>query len=222
MTVVDQFVELFKPWHTDQGAVFAPDLVDFITTFAEMFEPYETYAEDEDDGTTGYSRMLDPQRAPVEGLPWLAQWVGERLPTGLTEDQMRQWILDAPNQIRGTKKGIARAAQRKLTGTKTVALHPRFKSDGTADVDWLTVFTLESETPDPNGVREDVLSVMPADIELDYAAVSEAIWSTVETYGTWADVAGAGTWADVASAAISTAGGWYVYTAADTTLAGGL
>jgi hypothetical protein len=195
-----------KPWWTQ-------DFEDWLTVIGEMFAPVEVLAADREDGTAGWSVMLDVDVAPSGGLPYLAQWVGERLPQGISEVAARQWIRDAPNQVRGTAEGIARAGQRHLTGTRTIMMHERYKIGGAADPDYLTVLTLESETASETTTRADLLSCMPADIQLDYDAVSGVIWATVESVGTWADVEAEGTWADVGVSGPSTAGGWRVWTA---------
>jgi phage tail-like protein len=52
--------------------------------------------------------LLDPQRARPEFLPWLARWVGLRIPPGLPLDAQRELIAHAVPlyQRRGTKAGL--------------------------------------------------------------------------------------------------------------------
>lgn len=209
MSIAEDLVAARKPWIRSQ------DEIDFLEVIGSQFVEFETYATGElDDPSPGWGIMWDVDNAPVKGLPWLAQFAGERLAVGIAEDDARRQIRDAPNQIRGTKNGIARAAQRHLTGHKTVMMHPRMKLDGTVDVDWLAMITLAGETPDPTQTRQDILGNMPADIQLDYESVTEAIWAEVASeWATWADVAADNaTWADVAQVTARTGGGWLVWT----------
>src|SRR3954452_18712789 len=106
-----------------------------------MFTEVELYAIAEDDDQ-GWVILFDPDRCPAPALPYLAQYVGERLPVGLSEPLQREWIKDAPNQRRGTPMSIFLAAQRKLTGSRLVSMRER---DG-GDPDKLTVVTYTAQT----------------------------------------------------------------------------
>lgn len=195
MSVADALTEALTPWRvTDPD-----DLGTYAQVLGRMFLPVEVYAADRDDGTPGWSVMLDPDLCPVAGLPYLAQWVGERLPVGLSEAEARQWIKDAPNQKRGTPTAMALAAFRRLTGSKSVMFRERTKPDGSVDVDHVTIKTFTTETPDPVGTLNDILFVSPADIQVHYSTQDGPTWGDVElAYATWADVEAANaTWADV-------------------------
>ena len=211
MSVADDWVNACLPWIT-------PDMEDLLRSIGEMWAPTELLVETRPDGTPGWAPIWDIDLCPgpddlVNGLPWLAQFVGERLPVGLTDAASRQWIKDAPNQRRGTAEAIARAGQRHLTGSKTLMMKERSKADGTPHEDYLTVMTMPNETIDLNITIQDLLSQMPADIELSYRASSIVLWSDVAEYGLWSDVLDANaTWTDVAAADITTIGGWRVWT----------
>lgn len=187
MALADDLVAAFEPWITT-------DLEDFLRALGSMFSEVELYAVDENDDMLGWSNLLDPDLCPVPALPYLAQYVGEQLPVGLTEAQQREWIKDAPNQRRGTVLGIVRAAQRTLTGTRLVAVNER-----EGDEDHLGIVTYTDQTPNPEQVRADILSVMPADIVLNYSNLGGQSWSSVKTnFATWQDVKDHyATWADV-------------------------
>lgn len=186
MSFADDYVAAFEPWSTS-------DLVDYLGAIASMFATVELYAFDTADDE-GWTILFDPARCPFEALGYLAQYVGETLPVGIDEVGAREWIEDAPNQLRGTNYAIFRAAQRKLTGQRTVTL---VENDGAVDA--LTVITYTGDTPDPAGTLADLLDVVPADTVLTYNTQDGQSWSDVATtYATWADVLAAKpTWEDV-------------------------
>lgn len=196
MTVTHDLLDAFEPWMT-------PDLGAFLRVIGGMFAEVERYAADGDEdsegaGTVGWGVMLDPDLCPAAGLPYLAQWVGERLPAGISEADARTWIKDAPNQDRGTPESIVRAAQRWLTGSRLVWLKERSKLDGTVDSDWIAVITYTSQTPNVQRVRDELRKVVPGDIEMDYATTASALWSAIDSRGTWGQVRAAyPTWAAV-------------------------
>lgn len=176
MSVAEQLVAAFEPWLTD-------DLQDYLEVIGEMFELVETYSDDDGDHP-GLTILLDPDRAPVDGLPYLAQYVGERLAVGLTEAAQREWIKDAPNQQRGSILSIARAAQRYLTGDRLVAIIER-----DTGADRLTVITFTNQTPDRDAVLRELLTVVPADITLTYVVSTGTTWSFVSsTYASWTTI----------------------------------
>lgn len=179
MSFADQYVERFEPWWTQ-------DLEDYLRAQASMFEQVELYAFDTDD-YEGWTILYDPDRCPYEALPHLAQYVGERLPTGIIDPAAREWLRDAPNKIRGTVLSLVWAAQRTLTGQRTVRVLER-----SADVDTITVVTYSAETPSEAAVLADLLTVVPADLILDYDMRDGQSWTDAfATPGvtTWADFA---------------------------------
>lgn len=168
-------------------------LRDYLRTIGEMFAEVELYSDDTDE-FEGWTILLDVDRAPAAALPYLAQYVGERIPVGITEEAARQWIRDAPNQRRGTLQSIVDASQRYLTGGKNVTVIQR---DGGPDK--LTVVSYTPETPDSARVLAELMTVVPADISLTYVVSAGQIWSQVIAVNPdWNDVmADYDTWADV-------------------------
>jgi hypothetical protein len=190
VSIADDLVAAHAPWLT-------PDLETYLRAIGEMFSEVELYAILGDDDQ-GWVVLFDPDLAPAAALPYLAQYVGERLPVGLDEPHQREWIKDAPNQRRGTPLSIFQAAQRKLTGSRLVSMRER---DG-GNVDNLTIVTYTHETPDPAGTLQDIRDVVPHDINLTYNVLAGEDWGGVAaSYATWAAVEAAlPTWADVAAA----------------------
>jgi hypothetical protein len=166
MSISSDYVDAHVPWLT-------PDLQDFLEAIGAMFAEMESYAfgngtEDEDE--LGWSILLDVDRVPVQALPdksplqYLAQFVGETVPVGISEAAARQWVRDRPNSRRGTVGSLVAIAQRHLTGSKLVAVRER---DG--DEDHLAMRTLSTQTADSAALLRALLrDGMPADIVLDY------------------------------------------------------
>jgi hypothetical protein len=182
----DDLIAAHEPWLTT-------DLETFLRAIASMFEDSERMNQAIEDGT-----ILDPDLCPVEGLPYLAQFVGETLPVGIIEAAAREWIKDAPNRRRGTIKSIVRAAQRKLVGARTVTIFER--EGGVKDV--LGVVTYMTETPNEQAVRDELMTVVAADVVLNYRVLRGQTWADVAADGaTWSDVAAEyDSWEEVSTA----------------------
>jgi hypothetical protein len=194
MPVRDDLPAAMLPWLT-------PDFQTYLETIGDMFAPVETYVEDTEDGE-GWTILLDPDRAPVEALPYLAQYVGERLPPpspdAISEARAREWVKDAPNRRRGTVRSIFYAAQRTLTGSRLVTVRQRLAGDEDA----VQVITYTDQTPDPDVVLADILEVFPAELVLTYSVLDGQSWGDIEAdYATWTLVeAEYSTWAEAEAA----------------------
>jgi hypothetical protein len=193
-----QLVRRHEPWLT-------ADLDGFLRAVATLFDQVILYSADTDD-QEGWVTLFDPDLCPAEALPYLAQVVGEVLPTGLPEAAAREWIKDNPNARRGTPESVFQAAQRKLTGNRFVSMLERYQ--GVVDV--VAIRTNTRQTPDPAGTRADILSTLPADVVLDYQAVTGTVWDDVKaTYASWTALTATGkTWSDLATGL----SGWDHYT----------
>lgn len=182
-----------------------PDLDVYLGVIASMFSQLELYtgigdpgqSEDED-----WSDLLDVDYCPPEALPYLAQFIGERIPEGFDEQAARQWIRDTPNQLRGTVNAIYSTAKRNLTEPALATLIER--SDGTAGdhPDHIYLITYTDQTPDLDKLLADLEQVVPADIVLHHVLQSAmswqqlrlgpngASWTAVRTnYPSWGHVA---------------------------------
>jgi len=173
----DDLVAALEPWLT-------PDLEDYVTNVAGMFSEVEEYAAPvvgEDEDLDGWTLLLDPARCPADALPYLAQFVGERLPVGIAEAAGRAWIVDSPNQSRGSLLPVVYATQRSLTGGRAVTVVER-----DPDFNGITIITYASMTPYPSKVREDILSMLPAGLVLNYQIFDGQNWSSVDfTFAGW-------------------------------------
>jgi hypothetical protein len=130
-----------------------------------MYQMVDDWVRDQPEGP-GWSLLMDVNRCPPEALGWLGQFVGVRIPTGLTDAQQRQWIKDRRGFRRGTPAAMIAAVQDTLTGTKAVKMIER---DG--DPYNLTLTTTTSETPDANRTLAAILSQKPAGITLNKTSV---------------------------------------------------
>lgn len=191
MSISDDLVAALEPWITSA-------LEDYARALGTMFAEVELYSEDEEN-LEGWEILLDPDSCPAAALPYLAQYVGERLPIGIEERAAREWIKDAPNQRRGTVESIFFAAQRKLTGDRAVSLRERMEPGGEHE-DHIEVVTYTAQTPNAGEVLNELLKVVPADIVLNYNVLAGQQWSDVDResasweavrarYATWGDVA---------------------------------
>lgn len=191
--VYNNLIDQLEPYLTD-------DLDDFVDSLATMFDQLELYIGL--DGEDDWGILFDVDVCPYPGLPYLAMYVGERLPVGIDDAEARQWIKDAPNQQRGTVQSIYQAAKRSLTEPKLVALIER--SDGTAGdhPDHLVIITYTDQTPDPAQLARDLNEVVPADIALHRTiqdgqswqqlklSVNGTSWNQVKShYPSWSHVA---------------------------------
>lgn len=149
-----------------------------------------------DEYGSGGRRMLDPDRTAVWALPFLSQFVGiDTIPAGFTEEQTRTLIRDAPGMRRGTPSTLRSAAERYLTGNRTVTILER--SGGPYK---LSVVTRTDETPDSDAVLAALLTQKPAGIDLTYTVADGQVWDEVTT--AWDDVDPGTTWDDAATTSI--------------------
>jgi hypothetical protein len=173
VSFVDDLLGRFEPWMTD-------DLDTYLRAIAEMFTEVELLAFETDD-TEAWQVLFDPDLIPEKGLPYLAQFLGEKLPDGISEPLAREWLNDNPYSI-------FRAAQRHLTGGRAVSMSERDDGSGPdSDPEFLQIVTFEDETPNPTQTEADIRSVLPADVILEYAALPGQTWADVESgFADWA------------------------------------
>ena len=171
-------VELYRrlgPWF--QMDVMSPSqgwpLLAFCKAFFGGMQDIEDIIRDTDDGP-GWSSIMDPDRAPVEWLPWLGQFVGVSWPANTSEQTQRDLIKGTPGFKRGTPAALVDAVRAELTGTKTVYLIER---QGSA---WaLGVTTLTSETPSAARVAAAIRSQKPAGIVVTQTAITGGDYATL-------------------------------------------
>lgn len=106
----------------------------------------------DNEGRPGWQILLDPNLAPAEVLPWLAQFDGAVLTPEMTEEAERNAIRSPESFGRGTVEAIEAVAKRRLTGTKSVIITERYTGKA-----WrMLIETLEAETPEPEETRREI------------------------------------------------------------------
>jgi hypothetical protein len=170
------------------------DLEKFTQALMAPLEGVYDLVREREDGTPGWSIAFDPDNAPAEALPWLAQFVGVRITPEMTTEQIRLEIKEPTGWARGRPDSIKTAAGRGLTGSKLVIVKPRMPVVGVH-----YVRTLLSETPDPARTEATIRAALPAWEVLDYEAFTGMTWADViAKHADWADViADNPTWSDL-------------------------
>ena len=145
-----------------------------------------SYVIDRDDGTPGWAILLDPENAPAEALPWLAQFTGAVLLPSMSEEQMRATIAFPESFERGGPGALVSVARRRLTGSKTVLVDERYQGSAYR----LRVRTLLAETPDPALTEAEIRAEQkPIGVVLTYEAIETQDWLDLRSdHATWADV----------------------------------
>lgn len=100
-------------------------LLAYINALGEMFQDGADLMENGPNDEPGWSIILDIDRIPDVGLPYLAQFIGMHFYTGITYSTMRQQIRDHISWQRGTPASIQAAVRLFLTGTQTVQMTER-------------------------------------------------------------------------------------------------
>jgi len=154
------------------------------------FELVEDWVRDTPDGP-GWSLLLDAERCPPEALDWLAQFVGVRIPQGMSDDDARHRIESTDGFRRGTVAALQNAAWQTLTGKRSVFLSER-DGDPADSPDYayhLTVVTYASETPDPAATLSALLAQKPGGLVLQYVTAVGQLYSQVrDRFATYADL----------------------------------
>lgn len=184
--------EVTREWWESLGGALTGDdegldwpLLRFLDGVGHLLGEVADLVRDTDAGP-GWSVLLDVDRAPANTLPYLAQFVGVRLPGGLTEAQQRQRIKETDGWRRGSPGAIKGAARQHLTGTQTVRLRERLDDHAYR----FRVRTYEVETPDQQAVEEALRAQKPAGLTFVYEVVSGWTWEEAAAAHTdWAEVA---------------------------------
>lgn len=116
----------------------------------------------ESDTHLPWGAALDPDAAPAEWLPWLAQFAGVTLLPADDEAAQRQRIKTAAGFHRGTSDSMVGAVQATLTGTQYVDYLTSVGGDPWQQ----TLQTLTSETPDPAVTTREAMAQKPAGVKL--------------------------------------------------------
>ena len=168
--------------HEDESNNWA--LLHFCEAFIGGLQPVEDIVRDDVvNDAPGWSIIVDVDRAPYVGLPWLGQFVGVTTPDKLmTEDESehdarsRDYIRNTGGFDRGTLASIIGATQQNLTGSKTVILFERYQGSAYK----LRVVTFTEETPSPATTLADILAQKPGGIVLTYDIIAKKTYDSLD------------------------------------------
>lgn len=151
--------------------------------------------------------LLDATRAPAEWLPWLAQLVGARLPSAVSEATARDLVEHAAIGWRaGTEQALIAAARQVLGPTAYVTLAQQQTPTGAASPFDLTMRIRQSQAPDLSEVLRRIIDAgaKPAGIRLHVQGFSST-WAQIEdalpTWSAWE----ANTWLQIEEIGITVA-----------------
>lgn len=146
------------PWARADGDTTGWVLLHLCHALTQSIQDVDVLAADTDT-TAGWSVALDPTNAPVDALPWLAQFVGVVLPPGVGAAAQRAAIIAHAGFQRGTLAALGAAIQEQLTGAKSYFIQERYP-----DAYGVLVQTYAAQTPDPAAVTAAVDAALPAGI----------------------------------------------------------
>ena len=153
-------------WYASRDAEFGYPLRKVCEAWCAPLQRIYDVVRERDD-QAGWAIALDPDEAPAEYLPYLAQCVGAVLTPGMSLEQQRLEIREPTGWRRGQVPSIELIAQRELAGNKWVRIRPRTPGPGE-----IYIRTLLSETPNPDRVEAELLEHgIPAWEKLSYEAI---------------------------------------------------
>lgn len=140
---------------------FGWPLAHWCASIGVMFDDlWRLVRDDPDDGTPGWSKLLDVDRTPDSFLPWLSQFVGVDLTQGADADQWRDEIRNRVGEQRGRPARLIAAAREVLSDP--LAPVTLLEKEGVIDPDYeFTMITYTDTTPDPAAVVARVTAVKP-------------------------------------------------------------
>lgn len=151
-------------------------LANYLGGVGQMFQVVEDYGRDQlvnGKYAPGWSQLMDINRCPSSALGWLAQFVGVRLQTGLSDAAQRARIQGTDGWKRGSVGALIAAAQQYLTGSQTVLIRERDPAACALQPAYgLTIITRTSETPDSAAVLKALLLQKPGGIILVYTVLA--------------------------------------------------
>lgn len=116
---------------TAGDAALGWQLLILCNAVGRMLQPLDELVRDTPAGP-GWSQIMDPTRAPVAGLPWLAQFVGSAVDTTQPEAVQRAQVVAEPGFARGTVDSITATARRFVTGNQGLRIVERANGDAYA------------------------------------------------------------------------------------------
>lgn len=140
--VYEQLEPIAEPYDADNGWA----LLILSGALGQLFQQFDDIVRGDDVDPTPWSKLLDINRIPDEGVPWLGQFFGVQVDTSLTPDQQRQQVRSLEQWARGRPDYMKDVIRRSggLIGNQSIILRER---DSSA---WhFTVITYPNETLGP-------------------------------------------------------------------------
>jgi Phage tail protein (Tail_P2_I) len=140
----------------------------FIGALGQAFEQMDELAhKDPDTGTDPWGKLLDIDLIPDEGVPWLGQFVGVDVNSGLSINDQKAQVRDRAGWKRGTPTALKDAVRPLLTGTQTVAIVER-----DTDAYHFDIATYSDETPNQTLVLSAITAAKPAGLQFVYHVIA--------------------------------------------------
>lgn len=162
MSFAQELYDQLKPLSWDEENQ-GDALWKYCQALAAPFEPVYDLVRDLDTGEPGWARLLDPNNAPAEYLPWLRQVAGVTPIRGESNEALRQRIINAENYRRGTPSLINETAAR--LGATVFLMQERFTSPWTVRL----LFTAAQHNAT---IEAAIRAIIPAGL-----VVTVAFWS---------------------------------------------
>lgn len=159
-------------------------LLIYFGTLMKRWQQVEDLSRDSDDGP-GWSALVDLDRIPDEGLPYIAQFKGKTILQGMSPAEARARIEGTDGFDRGTPEAIRVATQRNMTGTKTVIIVERYSGDPFQ----YQIIVSEAETPSTGQTLRDSLEQKPYGYLVTFTVAPDLPdYTFIATLGTYADL----------------------------------
>jgi len=168
-TFAEALIKLLQPMFYDdfhQGDA----LNTYLSSLGDpLFQIVQDWSSDSDDvpPKPGWSILVDATRVPDIAIPWLAQFVGTKITTGMPVDYQRTQLTGLGTWKRGTVAALQAAPVPFLTGSQTVIVKERDTSPY-----HFQVMTYASETPNQAAALAALVSQKPAGLVMNYVVFS--------------------------------------------------
>jgi len=157
-------------------------LAKYVASVGTGFQINEDLGRDQ--GTIpGWASVMSAELCPSYALGWLAQFVGVRIDSNLSDADQRDRIKHAGGWSRGTVAAMRGAIDPYLTGTKNFAFRERFDyNNPNVDSPYnIEVVTQTAQTPNPTAAQAALIAAKPAGLVLHYVTMAGQDYLSLKT-----------------------------------------